>query len=81
MYTIARKLERPSGKIDVVRSDRFGDVMNGHDGRLYPRGSTSCLPGFSPPCTVHGDYYEDKRQRWGAATRYIAESTRGPLCA
>ena len=39
MYTMARKPERPGGKIDIVGSTvDLQYLLNGHDGRLYPRG-------------------------------------------
>ena len=62
MYTVARKTEWPRGKMDVVGSTvDLGHLLNGHDGRLYPRGSTGCLPEFSPHALCMGTLTADKR--------------------
>ena len=69
MYTVARKWERPWGKIDVVGSPvDLGHLPNNHDGRLYPRGSTGYLPGFSPHALCRGTLAADKWPGWGATT-------------
>ena len=66
MYTMARKPERPGGKIDVVgsRSD-LEHLLNGHDGRLYPRRVHPLLARVLAPCSVHGDSYRQQEARVG----------------
>ena len=56
----------------------LGHLLNGHDGRLYPRGVHRLLARVLAPCTV--TLTADKRLGWGATTRCIAGSTWGPLC-
>ena len=66
MYTVARKLERPGGKIDVVGSTVDSEhLLNGHDGRLYPRGVHRLLARVLAPCNVHGDSYRRQEARVG----------------
>ena len=62
MYTVVRKLDRPGGKIDIVGSTvDLGHVLNGHDGRMYPRGVHRQLARVLTPCTVLGDSYRRGR--------------------
>ena len=42
--------------------------------------TTGCLPGFSPHAVCMGTLTAGKRPGWGATTRCVAGSTRGPLC-
>ena len=66
MYTTPRKLERPGGKIDVVGSTvDLEHLLNGHDGRLYPRGVHRLLARVLAPCSVHGDSYRRQEARVG----------------
>ena len=59
MYTVvARKLERPGGKIDVVGCIAdLGHLQSGHNGRLYQRGVHLLLARVLARYTVHGDSY------------------------
>ena len=58
MYTVALKPEWPGGKIDIVGSTiDLRHLLNGHDGRLYPRGFHQLLARVLAPCTVHEDSY------------------------
>ena len=78
---MARKPEWPSGKIDVVGSTvDLGHLLNGHDGRLYPRGVHRLLARVLAPCTVHGDFYRRQEARVG---RYDMPKsiTMPPCCA
>ena len=62
MYAVARKPER----IDVVGSTvDLEHLLNGHDGRLYPRGIHRLLARVLAPCTVHGDSYRRQEARVG----------------
>ena len=66
MYTLARKPERPGGKIDVVASTvDLEHLLNGHDGRLYPRGVHRLLARVLAPCSVHGDSYRRQEAKVG----------------
>ena len=66
MYTVARKPERPGGKIEVLGSTvDLEHLLNGHDGRLYPRGVHRLLACVLAPCTVHGDSYSRREARVG----------------
>ena len=66
MYTVARKPERLGGKIDVVGSTvDLEHLLNGHDGRLYPRGVHRLLARVLAPCSVHGDSYRRQEARVG----------------
>ena len=66
MYTVARKLERPGGKIDVVGSTvDLEHLVNGHNGRLYPREVHRLLARVLAPCSVHGDSYRRQEARVG----------------
>ena len=68
MYTVARKLERPGGKIDAVGSTvDLGHLLNSHDGQLYPRGVHRLLARVLAPCTAHEDSY---RQQKASVGRY-----------
>ena len=63
---MARKLEQPGGKIDIFGSKvDLGHVVNGHDGRLYPRGVHRMLVRVLTPCIVHGDSYRRQEARVG----------------
>ena len=63
---MARKPERPGGKIDVVGSTvDLEHLLNGHDGRLYPRGVHRLLARVLAPCSVHGDSYRRQEARVG----------------
>ena len=63
---MARKLERPGGKIDAVGSTLdLEHLLNGHDGRLYPRGVHQLLARVLAPCSVHGDSYRRQEDRAG----------------
>ena len=66
MYTVARKPERPGGKIDVVGSTvDLEHRLNGHDGRLYPCRVHRLLARVLAPCSVHGDSYRRQEARVG----------------
>ena len=66
MYTVAMKPERPGGRIDVVGSTiDLGYLLNGHDGRLYPRGVHWLLARVPTSCIVHGDSYRRQEARVG----------------
>ena len=63
---MARKPERPGGKIDVVGSTvDLEHLLNGHDGRLYPRRVHRLLARVLAPCSVHGDSYRRQEARVG----------------
>ena len=66
MYTVARKPERPGGKIDVRGSTAdLEHLLNGHDRRLYPRGVHQLLARVLAPCSVHGDSGRRQEARVG----------------
>ena len=70
MYTGARKRERRGGKIDVMWSTvdlepLYIHILNGHDGRWYPRGVHGLLARVLAPCSVHGDSYRRQEVRVG----------------
>ena len=68
---MARKPERPGGKIDVVGSTvDLEHLLNGHDGRLYPRGVHRLLARVLAPCSVHGDSYRRQEARVGRSREY-----------
>ena len=46
-------------------SIHLGHLLNGHDGRLHPRGSHSLLALVLAPCTMHGDSYRRQEARVG----------------
>ena len=64
MYTVARKVERPGGQIDVVGSTAdLEHLLNGHDGRLFSCGVHRLLARVLAPCSVHGDSYRLQEAR------------------
>ena len=66
MYTVAKKPERPGWTIDVVGSTvDLGHLLNGHDGRLYPRTVHQLLARVLGLCIVHGDCYRRQEVRVG----------------
>ena len=66
MYTVARKLERPGGKIDVVGSTAdLEHPLNGHHGQLYPHRVHRLLAGVLAPCSVHGESYRRQEAKLG----------------
>ena len=81
MYTVARKLERPNGNIDIVGSTtNFGHLLRAITSNYTNVGSTCCLHGFLPHGLHMSILTANKSPRWGATTRYVARSTWGPLC-
>ena len=54
----------------------LGHLLNGHDGRLYPRGVHRLLARVLAPCTVHG--YRRQEARVG---RYDTKRSREYLGA
>ena len=66
IYALARKRERPGGKIDVLGSTiDLGHLLNGHNRRLYPHGAHQLLAWVLAPCIVHGDSYRRQEARVG----------------
>ena len=63
---MARELKRPGGKIGAVESTiDLGHLLNGHDGRLYPRKVHPLLARVLAPCIEHGDSYHQQEARVG----------------
>ena len=61
---MARKPERLGGKIDLAGSTvDLEHLLNGHDGRLYPRGVHRLLARVLAPCSVHGDSFRRREAR------------------
>ena len=75
-----QNLEQPGDEIDIVGSTiDLVHLLNGKYRLSNPRGSTGCLPRFSPHVLWMGTVTADKRPGRGA-TKFVANSTRGSLC-
>ena len=80
MYTVARKLERLGGKIDVVGSTvDLEHLLNGHHGQLYPHGVHRLLARVLAPCSVHGDSYRRQEARVGRYDTMCSREYSGAL--
>ena len=80
MYTVARKPERLGGKIDVLGSAvDLEHLLNGHDGRLYPREVHRLLARVLAPCTVRGDSYRRQEARVGRYNQMRSREYSGAL--